>query len=98
MYPCLQDRDTIRKQNATVQDPHTSHFKLTQQALVQSGGRILNPLEITQVGGCCCCSCAVLACSSAQLSQVCICSWRDQYPNTERKSVEAVRLLHWLAA
>jgi hypothetical protein len=45
----LQDRDTIRKQNAAVQDPHTSHFKLTQQALVQSGGRILNPLEITQV-------------------------------------------------
>ena len=47
---CLQDRDAVRKQNATVQEPHTSHFKLTQQALVQSGGRILNPLEITQVG------------------------------------------------
>lgn len=46
----LQDRDAIRKQNEAVQDPHTSHFKLTQQALVQSGGRILNPLEITQVG------------------------------------------------
>jgi hypothetical protein len=49
VVPPLQDRDTIRKQNAAVQDPHTSHFKLTQQALVQSGGRILNPLEITQV-------------------------------------------------
>jgi len=45
---CLQDREAVRKQNATLQDPHTSHFKLTQHALVQSGGRILNPLEITQ--------------------------------------------------
>lgn len=40
----------MRKQNATVQEPHNSHFKLTQQALMQSAGRILNPLEITQVG------------------------------------------------
>jgi hypothetical protein len=46
----LQDRDAVRKQNATVQEPHNSHFKLTQQALMQSAGRILNPLEITQVG------------------------------------------------
>jgi hypothetical protein len=45
----MQDRDAIRKQNAQVQEPHASHFKLTQQALGQSGGRILNPLEITQV-------------------------------------------------
>lgn len=47
---CVQDRDAVRKQNATVQEPHNSHFKLTQQALMQSAGRILNPLEITQVG------------------------------------------------
>jgi hypothetical protein len=58
----MQDRDTIRKQNAQVQEPHASHFKLTQQALGQSGGRILNPLEVTQVGQVGPCLCFLLLC------------------------------------
>lgn len=44
----MQDRDLVRKTNLKREPEHMSHFKLTQQALACSGGRMLNPLEITQ--------------------------------------------------